>query len=225
MGQWDRLRKNTTLLNQFCGAVIKSMGTHISWSGLSRDADLGSPNTAADYAHTLKDMFALRIIHMYGTDKKIPMIKKDKKFYFQDPYFLHVFNAATSIQTNFEVISDYIRQEDNQGKILEGMVADHLVRWAFDLSAKKQTFDYYNHVFYWKDQKDREVDFILRAGNSTEVPIEVKYRHTVKPRELSGLCSFLGKTDARSGVVISKCTLEMRSEYAIVPASMFLLLL
>ena len=225
MGQWDKLRKNTTLLKQFCGTIIKSVGNHISWNGLYREADLGSPNTAADYAHTLKDMFVLRIVHMYGIDKKIPMIKKDRKFYFQDPYFLHMFNAAMSAQANFEVSLDYTTQEDNKGKILEGIIADHLIRWAFDLSVKKQTFDYYNHIFYWKDQKNREVDFVLRTDSDIEVPIEVKYRNKIKFKELSGLCSFLDKTDTRNGIVVSKSDLETRSEYVVIPASLFLLLL
>ena len=42
--------KNETLLKQFGGAVIKSLTSHISWTNLSKESALGSPNTAPDYA-------------------------------------------------------------------------------------------------------------------------------------------------------------------------------
>ena len=226
MGQWGSFQKNKTFLKQFCMAIIKGMGTHMSWNGLFKEADLGSPNTASDYAHTLKEMFVLLIIHMYGTDKKIPLIKKNRKFYFQDPFFLHMLNTVAGLDTTFNTnIINYTAQEENQGKILEGVVADHLIRWAFDLSGQRQSFDYFDHVFYWKDEKGREVDFILRAGEFAEVPIELKYRNKIKFRELSGLCSFLGKTGTESGIVISKSDMQSRSEYAVLPACIFLLLL
>jgi len=224
-GEWSALSKNETLLKQFCGAIIKSQSSHTSWNNLSKEAALGSSNTASDYAYTLKDLFVLSIIHLYGTDKKIPMPQKDKKFYFHDPYSLHIFNGWMSTKGNFETSLDYVHEEDNQGKIVEGIVADHLIRWSFALSNKKQTFDYYNHVFYWKDEKGREVDFVLYDGNTIEVPIEVKYRNKINPKELTGLVSFLTKTGTKSGLVISKSTLEIRHEYVIIPASVFLLLI
>ncbi len=67
------------------------------------------------------------------------------------------------------------------------------------------------------------MDFVLSKVNGMEVPIEVKYRGRINPREMAGLASFLGKTGAKSGLVISKSRLETRQEY-VVPASAFLLL-
>ena len=224
-GQWSEIRKNETMLKQFCGAVIKSQGSHTSWNGLSREAALGSPNTALDYAYTLKDLFVLSIIHLYGTDKRVPMIQKDRKFYFHDPFFFHTFNGLMSTEGSFEASLDYVEKEDHQSKIAEGIVADHLIRWAFTLSKKKQTFDYQNHVFYWKDEKNKEVDFILYDGDRIELPVEVKYRNRVNPMELTGLVSFLDKTKTESGLVISKSDLDVRQDYVIVPASIFLLLI
>lgn len=224
-GQWNELRKNETMLKQFCGAAIKSQGSHISWNGLSKEAALGSPNTALDYAHTLKDLFVLSIIHLYGTDKRMPMIQKDRKFYFHDPYFFHIFNGLMSTKDSFGASLDYVEKEDHQSKIAEGIIADHLIRWAFLLSRKKQTFDYCNHVFYWKDEKNKEVDFVLYDGGRIEVPIEVKYRNRINHRELTGLVSFLGKTKTKSGLVVSKSDLDVRQDYVVIPASVFLLLI
>jgi len=224
-GEWSALSKNETMLKQFCGAIIKSQSSHISWNSLAKEAALGSPNTASDYAYTLHDLFVLSIVHQYGSDKKIPMIQKDRKFYFHDPFFLHIFNGWMSAKGNFETSLAYVQDDENQSKIVEGIIADHLIRWAFAISNKKQTFDYYNHIFYWKDDKGHEVDFILYDGSSIEVPIEVKFRNRINPKELAGVVNFLSKTGKKSGVIISKSDLDVKSEYAIIPASVFLLLI
>ena len=222
-GAWSELKKSEMLLRQFGGAVIKSQGSHISWSSLSRESALGSPNTAADYASTLHYLFVLSIIHHYGTNSKIPIIQKDRKFYFHDPFFLHVFHGWIKPQGNFEVSLKHIQDEKNQSEIIEGIVADHLIRWSFALSDKKQTFNYFNHVFYWKDDKNREVDFILYDGNSIETPIEVKFRNKIIHKELGGLVSFCSQA-GKGGMVLSKSELDVRSDYVVVPASAFLLL-
>jgi hypothetical protein len=224
-GEWSALKKNEVLLKQFCGSIISSLGSHISWNDISKNASLGSPNTATDYAHSLKDLFVLTMVHMYGENKKIPLIQKEKKFYFHDPFFFHIFNGWLSAKNNFETSQKYLEDEINQGKIVEGIVADHLIRLAFLLSDKKQTFDYFNHVFYWKDDKNREVDFVLYDGNSIEVPIEVKFRNKINAKELAGLVNFLTATKQKSGLVLSKYELDTRQDYVIIPTSVFLLLI
>ena len=224
-GQWNELSKNEMLLKQFGGAIIKSMSSHISWNNLAKEAALGSSNTATDYASALHDLFVLSIIHLYGDQKKIPMIQNARKFYFHDPFFIHIFNGWISPNQNFKTSLKYLEDDVNQSKIVEGVVADHLIRWAFSMSKKKQTFDYYNHVFYWKDDKGREVDFVFYDGDKIEVPIEVKYRNRLNLKELAPVVSFLNKTSNKKGLVISKSLLTTHTDYTIVPASLFLLLI
>lgn len=223
-GQWAGLAKNETLLKQFGGAIIKSLSSHTSWSNLAKEAALGSPNTAADYAYALRDLFVLSMVHRYGERKKIPMIQDDRKFYFRDPVFLHIFNGWMSPNDSFDTSLRYLEAESNRGNVVEGIVGDHLVRLAFDRSTKKQTFDYSNHVFYWRDDKGREVDFILHDGAGAEVPIEVKFRSSLRYRELAPVTSFLDKTGSRTGLILSKSELGARPDYVIIPASVFLLL-
>lgn len=224
-GEWNALNKKETLLKQFCGGVIKSLGSRTSWNKLSQAAELGSDNTAQDYALTLKDLFLFTIIHMYGEEKKIPLIKKERKLYFHDPFFLHVFNGWMNPSNNFETSEKFLEDKINQSRVVEQIIADHLIRWAFIQSEKKQTFDYYNHIFYWADDANREVDFVYYDGKNIEVPIEVKYRNSIDPREFAALFNFLSKTKKKSGIVISENTLEVKSEYVVVPAAVFLMLI
>jgi len=97
---------------------------------------------------------------------------------------------------------------------------DRLVRPAFGRSAKKQTFDYSNRVFCWRDDKGREVDFVLYDGAGAEVPIEVKFRSSLRCRELAPVTGFLDRT----GLILPKSELGARPDCVIIPASMFLLL-
>ena len=224
-GQWAELSKNQVLLKQFCGAIIKNQGSHTSWNNLARQSSIGSSNTTQDYAYTLRDLVVLSIVHLYDPDKKIPVIQKDKKIYLHDPFFLHIFNGWMDQTGNFETSIKYVEDEINQGRIIEGMVADHLIRWAFSISRKKQMFDYYNHVFYWKDDGGREVDFVLYDGDRIEVPIEVKYRNSLNLKELAPVVGFLNATGRKKGLVISKSDLDVRADYVIVPAAVFLSLI
>jgi len=66
--------------------------------------------------------------------------------------------------------------------------------------AKKEIF----RVFYWNDNE--EVDAVLDM-NGTLVPIEVKYRSSV--RDIEGLRKFMEKYKLKKGIVASKDELKM----------------
>lgn len=222
-GDWGPLRSET-LLKQFGGAVINSLGSSISWDKLRQQAQLGGWATAQEYALSLRDLSIIAIIQRYGERRKIPLTSKEKKFYFHDPFYLHMINGWLGARDPFELSEKFLANKINQSSMVEGVVADHLTRWAFSLAENRQVFDYLNHVFFWKDQKGREVDFVLYQEDSFEVPMEVKYRNRVDARELGGLASFLDETGVKSGLVLSKSELEGRQDYLVLPASVFLML-
>lgn len=225
-GEWNRnLKKDETLLRQLINPIIDSIGTHTSWNSLSREADIGGANTVIDYINTLKNMFIVTVFFHYGEIKKIPLMKDDKKIHLLDPFFLHILNGWKNAGNSYELSESYIEDPANQGNVIEGIVGNHLIRWAFVLSKKKQVFEYSNHVFYWKDHNNKEVDYIFYDGDQIEVPIEVKFRTKVVAKELSGIFSFNDLRRKKSAIVISKEELETRDEYVLIPASVFLLLL
>ena len=120
---------------------------------------------------------------------------------------------------------DYLHDDNNKGRMVEQVVADHLIRWAFNTSASKQSFDYNKHVFYWIDDKGRETDFVFYDGKSIEVPIEAKFRNRINPTDLASMVDFLDETNNDSGIVLSKDYLEEKRDYLVVPASIFLMLI
>ena len=223
-GEWNKLGKKEAWLKQISNTIIKSQGSQTSWNGISKDTELGSHNTAQDYVHTLENLFIVSVINAYNSKTKSPMTRRNKKIYFGDPLFLHMFNGQANAKGSFDVGLDYLQDESNKGKILEGIVANHLIRWAFMSSNKKQSFDPHDRIFYWNDDNKKEVDFVYYDGGTVEVPIEVKYRNRVDKKELGGMSSFLRLTK-KSGLVISKKHLEIKPECVEIPASVFLLLI
>ncbi len=222
-GDWGPSR-NDVLLKQLTGAIIRSMGSGTSWNSLRLGAELNGGDAARDYTWLLNDLSLVYVIHRYGEKRKAPRISKEKKLYFRDPFYLHVFNWWHNTRDPFEASEEFLASQANTGGVVEGAVADHLARLSFDLAANKQGFDYTNQVFHWKDGNGREVDFVMYQEKGFEVPVEVKYRNRVAHRELGGMTHFLDKSGARRGIVLTRDELDVRTDYAMVPVPVFLML-
>lgn len=219
-GDWKP--KDEDMLKNFADAVTENLGSATSWNNLRRQAELGSWATAQDYALVLKNMSIVSIIHKYGKKKKRALIRKQKKFYFVDPFYLHMFNAWHGMVDPFEASEEFL-SDTNKGKMVEGIISNHLIRLAFSMVGNRQLFDYNNNVFFWNDD-GKEVDFVLYVDGKPEIPIEVKYRQNIDPRKLGGIGSFQAETGTKSGLVLSKEELGAKQDYLVVPASVFLML-
>jgi len=221
---WKGQGRTPLLLQQFCRAIIASYGSGTNWNSLRSLSQLGSWATAQEYGLMLEEMLLATVIRQYGEKRKIPLISKGKKIYFRDPFYLHIFNSSSSSADPFLLAEEYISDDARYGSMVEGIVADHLIRLAFALSKNRHAFDYGSHVMFWKNGNNREVDFVMYQGNDLELPIEVKIRNSVYARELTGLTSFLDVTGARGGLVLSKNEMDVKRDYLLVPASVFLML-
>ena len=63
---------------------------------------------------------------------------------------------------------------------------------------------------------------MLRAGRSA-VPAEAEFQDTFGKRDLAHVVRFFDAASAEKGLVVSKSAPEERSDYAVVPACVFLL--
>lgn len=88
-GEWMRLDKNITMLKALGLRLVSSMGSPVSWTALAKKSEIGSPNTAQDYADTLERLFVSSVVYKYDMADRRPLLTKNKKIYFADPFFLH----------------------------------------------------------------------------------------------------------------------------------------
>jgi uncharacterized protein len=100
------------------------------------------------------------------------------------------------------------------GKILESLVASHLVRCA---GAK---------VYYFREKY--EVDIVFEVGKDV-FPIEIKYKDAFSKRDLSGLIGFNKKFKTKTSVLVTRDLLKEETENGMkivyFPAWLFSLLL
>ena len=210
------------MVRQFGLALATSMGSAVSWSSLLRQTDFGSWSTVQKYVYLLNDASVIHIMHLFDEESKQARFRKEKKIYFTDPFYYNLFNNLYKTKDWFMASEEFLMEEKNAGRIAECVAADHLARLIYDTADSRMMFDRNNHLFYWKDKQ--EVDFVLYREGQLELPVEIKYRNRISYRELGGLASFLDATGSESGLVLSKDTLEVRRDYAVIPLAVFLAL-
>lgn len=86
-------------------------------------------------------------------------------------------------------------QGDNEGKFIESAFVSIL-----------------NSKYYWRE-KDKEVDIILN-----KVPIEIKYKETIKAEDLKSISYFIDKFKIRKGFVITKSYEDKSKSIHCIPA-------
>ena len=173
-GDLQRWEKRESYLRQVIRRIIDTLGGPVAWNTLKQETDLASHNTVADYVNTLRDAFATIILYHFDPSRSGPTFRKDKKIHFHDPFFFHALHAWTKGGDPFELALGFLKDPRVRGHLVEGVVADHVIRLAFALSSQRSLFDYENMLFYWRSTQAREVDFVLRM-NGGSVPLEVKY--------------------------------------------------
>lgn len=204
-------------------ALVGSIGWPISWTSLSKHVGLPNATYAMSYVSALEDMFMLSVIYQYNTKTKLTMPSKDKKVHFADPFYFHALHGWIVSTEAYYASKKFLHDAHNMGHIVEGIVANHLIRMAFRRSPKKPQFLYTNYLAYWRYGPDKEVDFIYKDGN-VEIPIEVKFGRNLTKRDLDGIIAFKKATRAKNGLVLTKSTLSTERECLKVPVALFLLL-
>lgn len=122
--------------------------------------------TVANYVSWLTNSYFLRPLEIHSPRVK-QRIANPKKAYFADSYFV------SKLSGNFS---------QNIGKLMEEAVASYLFR--------KESHSIQDEVFYWKDQRDKEVDFVIMDGVTVKELIQVSYVSSlleIPEREIASL--------------------------------------
>ena len=216
------LSRNPDTFRQLARSITATVGCTSSWRSFQKDTDIGSQMTVSSYVDTLVNMFVLSVFYQYGTKSKRGLLRKDKKVCFHDPFYFHVLNGwIGGGLPSFDIATRYIDNDMNQGVLVENVVANHLIWLAFDLSPKKQFFEYFDLLFHWKCGK-KGVDFVYKGVD--EVPIDVKFQNRITARDLDGIVNFKRRTRSGSSILLTKDKLSLEREFVAVPVSLFFLL-
>jgi predicted AAA+ superfamily ATPase len=198
----EKLRRNRGILNSLLARIVITEGSPQSWQNLSKDAGIGSPNTAIDYVEILGDSFLLFVLQALDRNRKAAEPKKDKKIYFCDPL------VRDAISKDLGLPGLPLEHK------VEAAVGFHLIR-LFEKNPE-EGLSHLNKVYYWRNVKGKEVDFVALYEKGV-LPLEVKFQESINKEDYSLIQRSFG-----SGVVVTKNVLERREGILFLPAALFL---
>lgn len=173
--------------------LLASLSSQTSYTNIAEEAELGSKNTAVDYLNFLSDSFFTIETKHWDIPSSRLVLKKNKKFYSTDPYFLWLLSGFVTGSLDLEAQTNLIelpRQAEN-------FVAGELTKAQIE-------FHYY--------QNSRELDFYIPKS---QTGIEVKYKDKITSEDLKHL------SPAKRKILVSKNTQGQRGDILIVPAHLF----
>ena len=220
-GDFSAFRRGEGALRQLAERPVRAAGTTTSWGSLKKDTDVGTERTVSQYAGTPEEMFVVSVLHQRDPVRKKAIYRKEKKIRFQDPFYFGVLNGWISGAPSFDACREFVGQPQNQGGLVEGVVANHLIRLAFPRSRRRRTFAVPGHACYWRDG-GFEADLAYNGGAGVEVPIEVKFQHGINSRDLDGLINSKKAARGRNALMITRDGMSVQRECVMIPASMFL---
>lgn len=218
----SRWGANENYARQIVRRIIETLCSRVSWNSLKENTEVSDHKTVESYVNILKDSFIVSYIYQLNIDKDSPFYQKEKKIYFQDPFIFHACRSWVYGRKAFESSLEFLESAENKSKLVECIVCNHIIRFMFNLFPSS-LFDPSNYIFYWRGKK-RELDFAFKLDEKY-ISIEVKYSSKIQKRDAFGIYDFIKTGRAyQFGLIISKDTLKVDSEYIEVPAYLFLLL-
>jgi len=157
--------RNGQAIEKLSEQLLSNICNEYSYNSLSKVAGIKSTHTIEKYISYLEESFIFFNLKRFSYKVK-EQISSIKKIYCIDNGFIHA-RAFTSSQ--------------NLGKLYENLVA---------ISLKKNELEGKINFYYWKNQQQEEVDFVIKEGTKIKQLIQVCYNlenKDTKSREIRAL--------------------------------------
>ncbi len=158
--------------------LISNSASISSYSQLKKMLGLKSLNTAKNYANYLEKAYLIF---------KIPFFSYSLKQQIYNPFKVYCADLGLISEVAFKF-------SENKGKKYENTVF-------LELKRKRK------NIYYWKDKKGREVDFLIKEKNkiieAIQVCVDPSNEKTIK-REISSLLEALKQFNLKKGTIITQ---------------------
>ncbi len=161
--------KQEPYLREVLAAIVKRLGSQVSWNALARDLSIDHHQTVAQYVQLLAAMDAVIVQQALIEDKLVGAPKKARKLLFADPFILHAVRSwLQMVEDPYEdQILRLCRDAESAASMVEACVVSHAHR--------------HFPAFYIKAAG--EVDLAL-VSDGRFWPIEVKWTSQLRPKDL-----------------------------------------
>jgi predicted AAA+ superfamily ATPase len=174
--------KHSSKLKELARYLISNPSTEITYNKLKRMLSLGSANTVSDWISFLENSYILFKLERFSPKLRESALAPKKVF---------------SIDTGLSNAAGFMMSE-NRGRMMENAVAVELLRRR----------DYWRRrweLFYWKDHRQREVDFVIKEGDRVKHLIQVCWEVTpeTEKREVEPLLLAMREFGLREGLILT----------------------
>ncbi len=213
LGDLSRLQRQEVIIREILKAIIERYGSRYSFLKLSQGIER-THVTIIDSLRILENSFILHVLFAYDFNKKYIKLKGDKKVYFLDPFIYNSVKSYLSGREIWDIITETLRDEEIQSKLVEGIVISHL------LMHKEIPYLREGETFLWNyyDKSGKEIDAIIKV-NEKYLGIEVKYQTRVDERDIKKI------SPIKNYILLSKEDVGGKNNTIIVPVDVFLSLL
>ncbi len=216
IGDLNRYNFKERYVKQLLKTVFTTLATPVTWNSFTKVSDIGSHHTVSDYMTAFEDTFLAGISYRCDVQKKTHHYSK--KIYILDPFMFHALHGWVHNKADYFVNAKAnIFTSEIRSKLVECIIYNHLCRYAYNLNPR-DLYDPKDSIFYYRDHKDKEVDFIV-SYNEALYPFEVKYQNEINNEDYFSFRSF------NKGILISKDHLIKKGNYVTIPAPVFLMLI
>ena len=174
--------RNRVAFNDVARYLISNFSREFTYSRVSRVCNISNKNMVSEYISILEEVELLFHLERYSP-KLSEQYNSPKKIYCIDP------GLVRSIGFNIS---------ENSGLLLENVVAIELMRRFRDRDGTL--------LFYWKDHRQYEVDFVIRRGKKIEKLVQVTYsmdKAETEDRELDSICRASDELGCRDLLIIT----------------------
>ncbi|MEA1922675.1 MAG: DUF4143 domain-containing protein, partial [Pseudomonadota bacterium] len=134
--------------------------------------------TVAKYIQILEALYIVKLVPAYANNQ-LKRVVKNPKIHFID-------SGLASYLLNLDIDGALVRRSESYGNLVESFVYSELV--------KHQSWAETNiNIYHYRDQRKKEVDFVLESSCGKIVALEVKSGANLKTEHFKGLLS-LAKT-------------------------------
>ena len=201
---------------QMTKQIFVKLTTPVSWNEFTKNTEVKSHNTIADYMMALEELFVAKSSYRHSvTDGRIHTYLK--KIYIQDPFIFHALHGfVNSKKDYFENAKANVLNLETKSKLIECVVHNHISRFAYCL-IKRDLFDPKDFIFFYRDKREKEIDFLLLYDDKF-YPFEVKYQRRIENSDFRPFENF------KCGVLITKDEFGLHGNFVKIPLSVFLAL-
>lgn len=167
--------KSEHYLREILAAVVRRMGSQITWNSLAKELSIDHPKTVADYMELLASMDAVFIQPALVEDRLVGAPKKARKVMFSDPFIFHAVRAWLEPGPDHfvEQILPTVSDPGQSGRLVEAVTATHFAR--------------VSPTYYIKAEGEVDVAYVAEGRFW---PIEVKWSESIRPKDLKQIAKY-----------------------------------